>query len=265
LTESPSGFRAATLAACLSLAAGLIHLVAAPEHLQEWWGYGYFFLAAGIGQVLYGQFLFRHVHRGRAFYASGLLGTLAIIGLYVVTRTVGIPFFGPDAGEREAVSALDVGSKIVELALIVVLGWLTVSQASMEGETSSSPASAPAVIPLDALPFGSPVAAKRTRFSRRAALLALSGGAGLAGIWAITSVRSGFGHLIGTPLAATEGSISPAVTPVAGGTVHEYQLTAGVTKWQLSEQQPVDAWTYNGQLPGPEIRAKVGDVVRVNF
>jgi hypothetical protein len=263
LTESPSGFRAATLAACLSLAAGLIHLVAAPEHLQEWWGYGYFFLAAGIGQVLYGQFLFRQVHRGRAFYASGLLGTLAIIGLYVVTRTVGIPFFGPDAAEREAVSALDVGSKIVELALIVVLGWLTLSEAAIEAETSSSPAPAPAVIPLDALPFGSPVAHTKTRFSRRAALLALGGGAGLAGIWAITSVRSGFGHL--TPLAAAEGSVSSSVTPVAGGTVHEYQLTAGVTKWQLSEQQPVDAWTYNGQLPGPEIRAKVGDVVRVNF
>src|SRR5438477_7194861 len=39
------------IAAGLSLAAGLIHLVAAPEHLHEWWGYGYFFLASGIGQV----------------------------------------------------------------------------------------------------------------------------------------------------------------------------------------------------------------------
>src|SRR5215217_7330059 len=37
-------------AAALSLLAGLIHLWVAPEHFEEWWGYGVFFLVAGAVQ-----------------------------------------------------------------------------------------------------------------------------------------------------------------------------------------------------------------------
>src|SRR5581483_12315516 len=92
--------------------------------LREWWGYGYFFLAAAIGQVLYAQLLFRGDRRGPAFFAAGLLGTLGIIALYVATRTVGIPVFGPAAGEVEPVGALDIPSKLIELALIATLAAL---------------------------------------------------------------------------------------------------------------------------------------------
>ena len=40
-------------AAALSLLAGLIHLWVTPEHFEEWWGYGDFFLVAGAAQILY--------------------------------------------------------------------------------------------------------------------------------------------------------------------------------------------------------------------
>jgi hypothetical protein len=40
-------------AAALSLLAALIHLWVTPEHFGEWWGYGAFFLAAALAQVLY--------------------------------------------------------------------------------------------------------------------------------------------------------------------------------------------------------------------
>ena len=39
-------------AATLSLLAGLIHLWVTPEHFEEWWGYGAFFLVAGAAQIL---------------------------------------------------------------------------------------------------------------------------------------------------------------------------------------------------------------------
>jgi hypothetical protein len=39
--------------ASLSLIAGLIHLWVMPEHFQEWWGYGTFFLVAALAQVAY--------------------------------------------------------------------------------------------------------------------------------------------------------------------------------------------------------------------
>src|ERR687884_675196 len=40
-------------AAALSLLAGLIHLWVTPEHFEEWWGYGAFFLVAGAAPILY--------------------------------------------------------------------------------------------------------------------------------------------------------------------------------------------------------------------
>jgi len=40
-------------AAALSLLAALIHLWVTPEHLEEWWGYGAFFLVTALAQALY--------------------------------------------------------------------------------------------------------------------------------------------------------------------------------------------------------------------
>ncbi|MHB8620740.1 MAG: multicopper oxidase family protein, partial [Chloroflexota bacterium] len=254
------------MAGSLSLAAGLIHLVAAPGHFNEWWGYGYFFLIAGIGQVIYGQLLFREPRRPRAFYLAGLAGTLAFIALYVVTRTAGIPPVGPAGGEREAVGALDIASELVEIALAAVLGWLATRTVASQATDGTAPASsAPVIVPPDAMPLQSAVMLRRPAVSRRTALLALGGGAGLAGVWALAGLRL---HVGGPPLAAAEGSPpgSPIPTaPAAGGQMREYQITAAVNKWQLSGQQTVEAWTYNGQLPGPEIRSKVGDLVKVRI
>jgi hypothetical protein len=111
------------------------------EHFEEWWGYGTFFIVASVAQGVYGLILldvlpipsavirrlpWRESADGssRTFYLLGILGNAAIIALYVVTRTVGIPFFGPEAGEVEALSAISVVSKVIELALIVCLAAL---------------------------------------------------------------------------------------------------------------------------------------------
>ena len=57
----------------------------------------------------------------RSILLLGIVGNLAIIALYVMTRTLGIPFFGPHAGEVEAVGIIDLASKVLELALVIVL------------------------------------------------------------------------------------------------------------------------------------------------
>jgi len=41
----------------------------------------------------------------------------------------------------------------------------------------------------------------------------------------------------------------------------EYDLTASAFTWQLHDSTRVTAWGYNGQVPGPLIRLKVGDKV----
>ena len=45
----------------------------------------------------------------------------------------------------------------------------------------------------------------------------------------------------------------------------EVSLTAEVVQWEVLEGEFVEVWGYNGQYPGPEIRARVGDKVRINF
>lgn len=43
----------------------------------------------------------------------------------------------------------------------------------------------------------------------------------------------------------------------------QFELTASVIKWEKSPGEFVDAWAYNGQVPGPQIRVDLGDKVQV--
>lgn len=47
--------------------------------------------------------------------------------------------------------------------------------------------------------------------------------------------------------------------------VVEYDLTAAPLKWEIQPGLVVDGWGYNGQVPGPEIRVREGDLVRVRL
>lgn len=120
------------IAAGLSVLAGVLHIIIVPEHLEEWWGYGTFFIIAGVAQLFYALLLVFHPWqpdpiRGaqglaatRVFWA-GIIGNGLLIALYIVTRTIGIPFFGPGAGEIEPVSLIGVMTKVIEALLVVTL------------------------------------------------------------------------------------------------------------------------------------------------
>lgn len=49
---------------------------------------------------------------------------------------------------------------------------------------------------------------------------------------------------------------------LADGT-KEFDLTTKIVDWEVEPGKIVKAWTYNGMVPGPEIRVEVGDKVRV--
>jgi hypothetical protein len=89
------------MVAALSLVAGLLHLWVMPEHFEEWWGYGVFFLVAAVAQVVYVPLLLRWPNQ--IVLLLGITGNSAIVLLYLLTRVVGIPLFGPEAGEVEGV------------------------------------------------------------------------------------------------------------------------------------------------------------------
>ena len=119
-------------ATALSIVAGIIHAAYSPSHLEEWWGYGLFFFFAAALQIIYGVALgagaFQPVtwkgdwfRAKRNFLLLGIAGNLGIVAVYLVSRTVGVPFFGPEAGEVEPFGVIDVLSKVVEVFLIA---WL---------------------------------------------------------------------------------------------------------------------------------------------
>lgn len=108
----------------LSVLAGAIHFWVMPEHFAEWWGYGSFFAVVGALQVVYGAMWLRlwlNPSLGRGLAVAGIVAHLALFGLYIVTRTLGIPFFGPHAWEIEPVGSIDLFSKLVESMLLGAL------------------------------------------------------------------------------------------------------------------------------------------------
>ncbi len=105
-------------AAALSLAAAMIHLWVVPDHLGEWWGYGFFFLFVALAQGLYGVVLLRWPER--RLLLAGVAGNLALISLFVSMHTAGLPL-GPHTGEAHPVDALGISATASELALVLLL------------------------------------------------------------------------------------------------------------------------------------------------
>jgi hypothetical protein len=118
-------------AVALSLIAALIHLWVMPEHIEEWWGYGTFFFVCALAQVLLALGLLRRPSRLLLLLGAG--GNLAIVILWLVTRTAGIPLLGPHAGEVEGVGVLDLACTLAEVGIVAGLGALAMRGLSTEG------------------------------------------------------------------------------------------------------------------------------------
>ena len=63
--------------------------------------------------------------------------------------------------------------------------------------------------------------------------------------------------------AKTEGKGNQPMAPRIEKGVKVYELTAEKIQWEVSPGQKVEAWAYNQQVPGPQIRVREGDRVRV--
>ena len=63
--------------------------------------------------------------------------------------------------------------------------------------------------------------------------------------------------------AKTQGKGCMPLEPRLDKGVKVYELTASEMRWEVAPGQSVPAMAYNAQVPGPEIRVKEGDRVRV--
>jgi hypothetical protein len=104
----------------LAWGAAFVHVEAAIEHLQEYGLFALFFGLLAATQFCWGIALYRSPSR-RLLIAGATL-SLAVVALWVISRTSGLPI-GPTPWTPESVGSLDLiatGDEIV-LALLVVL------------------------------------------------------------------------------------------------------------------------------------------------
>ena len=65
--------------------------------------------------------------------------------------------------------------------------------------------------------------------------------------------------------AKTEGKGNLLFTPRVENGVKIFDITASKIQWEIAPGQHVEAFAYNGMIPGPQIRVREGDRVRVNL
>src|SRR3712207_6620907 len=113
-----TGFRAAALpafAGALSLSAAIAHFGVAAPHYREWWAHGLFFVVVGAVQALFAVLVTWWPAPWLAL--CGIAGNLAIIAMYVYSRTNGSPI-GPHEGVPEEPGVYDMTTAAGELLLI---------------------------------------------------------------------------------------------------------------------------------------------------
>jgi FtsP/CotA-like multicopper oxidase with cupredoxin domain len=91
------------------------------------------------------------------------------------------------------------------------------------------------------------------------ALLALAGFAAVNGL---------LGLIVTAPASPAVAAPPPhqhAVPARAPGALREFTIETKEASWEIFPGAAVKAWTYNGQVPGPEIRVTEGDLVRVTL
>ena len=111
---------ALALAAAASVVAAAVHVAVCPEHFRENWLYGTFFTVTANAQLLWAAVVM--VRPDAKVVRKGLVATLGLIGLWTLTRTVGIPL-GPQRGEVEQVGTLDMIATTCELVVVAASAW----------------------------------------------------------------------------------------------------------------------------------------------
>jgi hypothetical protein len=121
-----------SLAACVALAwvSAATHVVAAVEHLEEYVPFAIAFAVLTVLQIGWGARAWaRPTSR---LLLAGAAGSLAVTAVWALSRTVGLPI-GPEAGQAEAVGALDLVATATELALVAVVARAYLAAARTSG------------------------------------------------------------------------------------------------------------------------------------
>ena len=133
-TEQPAVRRQDLTATQLSIAlaslfAGVIHLAVTPEHLEQWWAFGAFFIVTGLFQLAFALVVVRRPTWPVA--VTGIAVNLGIVLVWVVSRTTGLPVTPPvDITSHEGTHVIEgvgpadlaaTGAELLVVCLLVTL------------------------------------------------------------------------------------------------------------------------------------------------
>lgn len=99
----------------LAAAAGLIHAKALLDHATHYWLFAVFFGVLAYAQVAWAFLIYRRPDERRWLMPAAVV-SLAVVVLWIVTRSVGLPF-GPWAGRPEPFAITDITASLNELVL----------------------------------------------------------------------------------------------------------------------------------------------------
>ncbi|MEV4692718.1 multicopper oxidase family protein [Micromonospora echinospora] len=177
-------------------------------------------------------------------------GFAALAGL-VVTFTAGYP--------------LTWSTALIAVALVCAAALLT---ARVVGRPAAPAAEAGS-------PEHTPAAAGPTALSRRRFLGVAGGvvaaGAGATGVGLLFRdpeamvTGGGPGHAGGTRPQVSVADLRGPGAPAARGTARRHVLTARTGTVTIPSGRAIDAWSYEGRLPGPAITATEGDLIEVTL
>ena len=111
--------------ALASAGASAIHAAVCPAHFREATAFGVFFLLAAALQAAWAVLILRQP--GRALLTLGAIGNLVVVGLWTMSRTVGVPI-GPEVWRPEAITVADSLATTLELAIIIGIPWFVFRQ-----------------------------------------------------------------------------------------------------------------------------------------
>jgi hypothetical protein len=127
------------VAAFTLLGAAVIHAAQAPSHLAQWWAAGVAFVALAAAQAVLGMAAAAGADRRVWLLAQAV--SLAAIGLWALSRTVGLPV-GPEAGEPEPVGRADLAAVALEAATVLAATLLAWPGARLAGRRPARAATA---------------------------------------------------------------------------------------------------------------------------
>jgi len=109
--------------AVTSLATAGIHFAVMSEHFREYAAFGVFFSLVAWFQALWALGIV--VAPTRPVIAVGLVVNAAVVMIWIISRTAGLPI-GPESGIAEPASFLDVLSTVLEIGIVAVTAALLV-------------------------------------------------------------------------------------------------------------------------------------------